>query len=301
LLKTALKIFRAELAPYLAVSPAGPRLKEWLSANKPDKQNINDALVAINQSVQRDIDYNLRMEPGVQSSEDTLIKGSGSCRDSSWLLVEALRHYGLAARFVSGYLVQLKPDIKAIDGPAGAAEDFTDLHAWVEVYLPGAGWVGLDPTSGLFAGEGHIPLASTPLPSSAAPISGAASENATDFYFHNRVKRFDERPRVTLPYTDSVWKDVLALGDKVDQQLLQQDVRLSMGGEPTFVSSEDLDSAQWNDEALGEHKLERATALLSQLRKRFAPDGLTTFAQGKWYPGEVTPRWEKRAAKMQKT
>jgi len=281
----------AELAPYLAVTSAGPLLKEWLAVNKPAKQNINDALVAINQSVQRDIDYNLRMEPGVQSSEDTLKKRSGSCRDSSWLLVEALRHYGLAARFVSGYLVQLKPDIKAVDGPVGTAEDFTDLHAWVEVYLPGAGWVGLDPTSGLFAGEGHIPLASTPLPSSAAPISGAASENATDFYFHNRVKRFDERPRVTLPYTDSVWQDVLALGEKVDQQLLQQDVRLSMGGEPTFVSSEDLDSAQWNEAALGEHKLERATALLSRLKKRFAPDGLTTFAQGKWYPGEVTPRW----------
>jgi len=281
----------AELAPYLAVTSAGPLLKEWLAVNKPAKQNINDALVAINQSVQRDIDYNLRMEPGVQSSEDTLKKRSGSCRDSSWLLVEALRHYGLAARFVSGYLVQLKPDIKAVDGPIGAAEDFTDLHAWVEVYLPGAGWVGLDPTSGLFAGEGHIPLASTPLPSSAAPISGAASENATDFYFHNRVKRFDERPRVTLPYTDSVWQDVLALGEKVDQQLLQQDVRLSMGGEPTFVSSEDLDSAQWNEAALGEHKLERATALLSRLKTRFAPDGLTTFAQGKWYPGEVTPRW----------
>ena len=281
----------AELTPYLEVSDAGPLLQQWLAANKPVKQNINDALVAINQSIQRDIDYNLRMEPGVQSSEVTLTKGSGSCRDSSWLLVEVLRHFGLAARFVSGYLVQLKPDIKSVDGAPGAAEDFTDLHAWVEAYLPGAGWVGLDPTSGLFAGEGHIPLACTPQPSSAAPISGVASQSASSFYFHNRVARFDERPRVTLPYTDSVWQDVLALGEKVDQQLIDEDVRLSMGGEPTFVSTEDLDSPEWNDAALGEHKLELASQLLQRLKSKFASHGLTTFAQGKWYPGELTPRW----------
>ncbi|MEM9603055.1 MAG: transglutaminase family protein [Pseudomonadota bacterium] len=280
-----------EVAPYRDVEPAGPRLHAWLKANRPDRRKVIDALVEINQAVQRDITYNVRMEPGVQSSEDTLRKASGSCRDSSWLLVEILRHYGIAARFVSGYLVQLTPDIKAIDGPVGAAADFTDLHAWVEAYLPGAGWVGLDPTSGLFAGEGHIPLACTPQPSSAAPISGAASAAADDFYFHNRVSRFDERPRVTKPYTDAVWADVLALGERVDRQLSEDDVRLSMGGEPTFVSTENLESPEWNEAALGEHKTERAAALMARLRTAFAPAGVTAFAQGKWYPGEPTPRW----------
>nr|MBX2886538.1 transglutaminase family protein [Granulosicoccus sp.] len=281
----------SELTPYLQTSPAGPLLQKWLKSNRPARQNINDALVSINQALQRDIAYRVRMEPGVQSPEETLKTQSGSCRDSSWLLVEILRHCGLAARFVSGYLVQLKPDIKSVDGPSGAAEDFTDLHAWAEVYLPGAGWVGLDPTSGLFASEGHIPLACTPQPTSAAPISGGSSKAATDFYFHNRVTRFDERPRVTLPYTDSVWESVLSLGEKVDRQLEQDDVRLSMGGEPTFVSTEDLESAEWNDAALGENKLARSAELLNRLRDEFAPQGITAFAQGKWYPGEPTPRW----------
>ncbi len=285
------EVTRQELAPYLDTSPPGPALTEWLEANRPEKQKIIDALVAINQAMQNDIAYRVRMEPGVQSTEDTLTLKSGSCRDSGWLLVEVLRHYGLAARFVSGYLVQLTPDVKALDGPAGPDADFTDLHAWTEVYLPGAGWVGLDPTSGLFAGEGHIPLACTPQPTSAAPISGAASSVASDFYFHNRVSRFDERPRVTLPYTDQVWRDVITLGQQVDSQLLANDVRLSMGGEPTFVSIDDLESPQWNEEALGEHKLERSVALLNQLRDDFAPNGVTAFAQGKWYPGEPTPRW----------
>lgn len=285
------EVNRRELAPYLAVEQASPLLHDWLTSNKPGKSRSIDALVAINQAVQRDVAYQVRMEPGVQSSDQTLKLAQGSCRDSGWLLVEILRHYGLAARFVSGYLVQLTPDVKAIDGPVGTAEDFTDLHAWAEVYLPGAGWVGLDPTSGLFAGEGHIPLACTPHSVSAAPITGIASEPATDFYFHNRIQRIDERPRVTLPYDESTWQRVLSLGEQVDAKLENQDVRLTMGGEPTFVSVDDMESAQWNTAALGEEKLERASVLLRELQKEFAPQGLLAYAQGKWYPGEPTPRW----------
>lgn len=280
-----------ELAPYLAVTTASPQLQNWLQKHKPKDIKSIDALVEINQAVHNDISYEVRMEPGVQTSEETLTRAIGSCRDSGWLLVEILRHFGIAARFVSGYLVQLKPDVKSIDGPSGATEDFTDLHAWAEAYIPGAGWVGLDPTSGLFAGEGHIPLACTPQPVSAAPITGTASEIASDFYFHNRVARFDERPRVTLPYSDNEWQRVLALGNAVDERLTAQDVRLTMGGEPTFVSIDDMESAQWNNAALGEHKLERASELLVKLSKRFSPNGVQTFAQGKWYPGEPTPRW----------
>lgn len=285
------EVNQQELAPYLETTPAGEKLSTWLKKNKPVNRHIIDALVDINQAVHDDVAYQLRMEPGVQSSEQTLTLAQGSCRDSGWLLVEILRHYGLAARFVSGYLVQLTPDVKAIDGPVGTSKDFTDLHAWAEVYLPGAGWVGLDPTSGLFAGEGHIPLACTPQPVSAAPISGAASEVASDFYFHNRVSRINERPRVTLPYADSVWQRIVQLGLDVDEKLDAQDVRLTMGGEPTFVSIDDMESAQWNTAALGEEKLELASELLRKLRDEFSPTGIVAYAQGKWYPGEPTPRW----------
>jgi len=282
---------REELVPYLKVLPAKPRLRQWMAQNTPSDMQTIDALVAINQAVQRDVSYQVRMEPGVQSGEQSLELAQGSCRDSAWLLVEVLRHLGLAARFVSGYLVQLTPDIESIDGPTGATEDFTDLHAWAEVYVPGAGWIGLDPTSGLFAGEGHIPLACTPQPTSAAPISGVVHGKASDFYFHNKVSRFDERPRVTLPYDEPSWQAILALGEQVDAQLNAQDVRLTMGGEPTFVSIDDMQSAQWNNAALGAHKLERAGVFLKKLRDAFAPQGMVAYAQGKWYPGEPTPRW----------
>lgn len=280
-----------EIRPFLRTEPVGERLREYLDGIDRGKQRTNDFLVGVNQRLQEHIGYLIRMEPGIQSCEETLEKRSGSCRDSAWLLVQILRNLGLAARFVSGYLVQLAPDIKSLNGPSGPETDFTDLHAWTEVYLPGAGWIGLDPTSGLFCGEGHIPLAATPDPSSAAPVTGAVEKCETEFDFSMSVSRFHEDPRVTKPYTDHQWARIDALGHEIDRRLDDGDVRLTMGGEPTFVSVDDMEGPEWNSDAVGPMKRRLSEELLRRLQKRFAPGALLHFGQGKWYPGESLPRW----------
>ncbi|MGH8508281.1 MAG: DUF2126 domain-containing protein [Gammaproteobacteria bacterium] len=282
---------RKDLVPYIEIKEDGPRLKEWLSGVDRSQQDTNDFLVKLNQRLARHIGYTIRMEPGVQGCEETLRKSLGSCRDSAWLLVQILRHLGLAARFVSGYLVQLTPDVKALDGPAGTERDFTDLHAWAEVYVPGAGWLGLDPTSGLFAGEGHIPLACTPDAVSAAPVTGATDECDVELRHSNTVLRVHEDPRVTKPYAEDQWAAINALGRAVDEDLALHDVRLTMGGEPTFVSIDDMDAAEWTIGAFGSHKRLLAEDLLQRLWRRFGPGGILHFGQGKWYPGESLPRW----------
>ena len=281
-----------ELQPYLEIAEKGPLLMQWVKNFDTGKRPINDFLVDVNRKVFATISYNIRMEVGIQSCEETLEMRSGSCRDSAWLLVQILRHLGLAARFVSGYLVQLTSDIKSLDGPSGPEHDFTDLHAWTEVYIPGAGWIGLDPTSGLLAGEGHIPLACTPDPASAAPVTGGTDKCEVEFEFSNTVDRLHEDPRVTKPYTDEQWYHIDALGQYVDKQLIEGDVRLTMGGEPTFVSVDDMEGDEWNTHADGANKRERAQQLTIRLRDLFAKGAMLHYGQGKWYPGEPLPRWQ---------
>ncbi len=287
-----------DLAPYFSDDEPSPLLAEWTDAwlrsstGEPGRQRIVDFLVEVNQRVASSVAYTVRMEPGVQAPDETLEKAVGSCRDSAWLLVHVLRRLGLAARFVSGYLVQLRPDEKPLDGPPGPLADFTDLHAWAEAYLPGAGWIGLDPTSGLLAGEGHIPLVCSPHPASAAPISGATGPCEVTFEFSNTVSRLAGPPRVTLPYTEEQWDRVDALGHEVDKALAAGDVRLTLGGEPTFVAVDDMEDAQWTTAADGQDKRARAEALARRLLERFAPGGLLHHGQGKWYPNEPLPRWQ---------
>lgn len=280
-----------ELAPYLKLGPGTPRLEALVRSLEPDGRRSVDFLVDLNRRVHELVRYVIRLEPGVQVPEETLELGRGSCRDSAWLLVQVLRRLGIAARFASGYLIQLKADQKSLDGPSGPEHDFTDLHAWAEAYLPGAGWVGLDATSGLLTAEGHIPLSCTPDPASAAPITGALDQCEVEFHHEMRVTRVYESPRVTAPFTDAEWGRVSALGERIDADLRARDVRLTMGGEPTFVSIDDMDGEEWTYGALGAHKRERAGDLFLRLARRFAAHPLLHYGQGKWYPGEQLPRW----------
>ncbi|ESQ79744.1 DUF2126 domain-containing protein [Asticcacaulis sp. YBE204] len=285
-----------ELAPYLEIKEFDDVLMQYVSSVpdvKPngEKWGTVDYLVAFNQKLNGDLGYTLRMEPGIQTSAQTLNLLQGSCRDMAWLACQALRHKGFATRFVSGYSIQLKQDVESLDGPSGVAEDVTDLHAWYEVYLPGAGWIGLDPTSGMFTGEGHIPLCAAPNPTSAAPITGAREPCDSTFDFDMSVTRIYESRRVTKPYTDGEWKRIDALGHKVDEALVKQDVRLTMGGEPTFVSLDDRTGDEWHFTALSDNKKKLGYDLFKRLSSKFAIGALAQHAQGKWYPGEILPRW----------
>jgi uncharacterized protein (DUF2126 family)/transglutaminase-like putative cysteine protease len=280
----------ADLQPYLSTDEIGPRLTAFLAAFRShalpaEKTSTVSLLLELNRKVRDDLNYETRFEHGVQTCEETLERRSGSCRDSAWLLVQALRNLGIAARFVSGYLIQLAG---ADDGPK---TDTADLHAWAEAFLPGAGWIGLDPTSGMLAAEGHIPLVCTPSATQAAPVEGTAEPAKVDFSFSISVQRIGASEIAEDGLSDQEWLHIRKVAHSVDAALLEQDVRLTMGGEPTYVGIDEPESPQWNIDALGPIKRSRGLALIQALRSKIAPGGLLHYGQGKWYPGEALPRW----------
>jgi uncharacterized protein (DUF2126 family)/transglutaminase-like putative cysteine protease len=287
--------YSAELAqnlePYRFLEQVGPRLKAFLNEIPAAAQNTVTFVGSVTARVRDRVGYVTRLEHGVQGCEQTLEEGTGSCRDSAWLLVNVFRSFGFAARFVSGYLIQLASDKPGDEDAPGPQVDSAYLHAWAEVFLPGAGWIGVDPTSGLFTSEGHIPLACTTSPPRAAPIGGTVEPAKVDFSFSLSIRRLNEALSLTKPYSDEEWGRVREVAHAVDRKLMEQDVRLTMGGEPTFVGIDEPESPQWNLEALGAIKRSRALVLIRRLHERTAPGGLLHFGQGKWYPGEPLPRW----------
>ncbi len=274
-----------DLGPYRSTASAGPRLRDFLNTVPKERRGSIVFLSDLVHRVRNQVSYQVREEPGIQSSEQTLGTRSGSCRDSAWLLIEALRHLGFAARFVSGYLIQLASEA------GGPQQDSADLHAWAEVYLPGAGWIGLDATSGLFASEGHIPLVCTPDARRAAPISGTSEPADVTFHHEMTVRRLQSASSVEQPYTEQQWSQLEAVAARVDEDLRASGMRLTMGGEPTFVAVDSPEAPEWNLTALGEEKRRLGFALILRLREKTAPASLLHCGQGKWYPGEPLPRW----------
>ncbi|MGA2050655.1 MAG: transglutaminase family protein, partial [Terracidiphilus sp.] len=277
-----------DLEPYRSVDPAGPLLHSFLESFVGRKSGTIGLLLDLNRKLRVEIGYLTRLAPGVQTCEETLEKRSGSCRDSAWLLVQCLRNLGIAARFVSGYLIQLQSDDLASGGPDA---DSADLHAWAEAFLPGAGWIGMDPTSGLLAGEGHIPLVCTPTASQAAPIGGTSEPAKVEFSYSMEIRRLNDPRRTSKPFTNQDWLRITHVAHGVDEELKEQDVRLTMGGEPTYVGIDDPESPQWNIDAAGSMKRTRGLALIQGLREGMASGGFLHYGQGKWYPGEAVPRW----------
>ena len=280
-----------DLVPYRSCEATGTLLQAFLENLDGERRGTIGFLVDLNRRVRDEIGYETRLDPGVQTCEQTLERRMGSCRDSAWLLVQILRHLGIAARYVSGYLIQMAADERAPEDRSGLQTDSADFHAWVEAFLPGAGWIGMDPTSGLFAGEGHIPLVCTPSVLQAAPIEGTTEPAHVDFEYSMSIRRLNDAPRPSRPFSEEEWVEVQQVAHYVDADLETQDVRLTMGGEPTFVGIDEPESPQWNIDALGPMKRSRGLALIQCLREKTAPGAMLHYGQGKWYPGEPLPRW----------
>lgn len=157
---------RVILLPYLhdAEYTSSAALAAWVASLWQPGAAIQtySLLQQLSSHIQQTLVYQIREEPGVQTATDTLTRGSGSCRDFANLFMEAARHLGLASRFVSGYL-HAEP----------SSANYGSTHAWAEVFLPGAGWKGFDPTIGAIVGADHFAVAVARLPESVPPIAGS--------------------------------------------------------------------------------------------------------------------------------
>ncbi len=228
------------------------------------------------------------MEPGIQTPEETLKLGSGSCRDSAWLLVQMLAAAGacgaLRLRLSDSAQTRRETARRAASGRVTTSRTCMPGQRCTCPAPDGLGSIRLPVC---LPGEGHIPLAATPEPQSAAPVSGLVSECEVEFVHEMQVTRIHEDPRVTKPYTEDQWERMCAVGDQIDDEFAAGDVRLTMGGEPTFVSIDDMDGEEWNTAALGPAKLRLGSVLLKRLRRQLRSRRLPAFRTGQVVSGRI--------------
>ncbi len=272
------KQLQKELAPYLAAPASGARLDAWLDALDPRLGYIMDFLRQVNSRVNASVPRVLPADSGAIDLEATLASGTGSSRAVAWLATLALRDLGMAARLVSGYRVFL------------TREPSASLHAWTEVYLPGAGWVGMDPAGGLFTHEGYLPLAAAPDPLRAQPLVGYHEACEEELAESVSIRRL-ESDAPGRPFPGVGWGDVQAVGRQMDADLRAADVELTVQTELSFVPAGEPHLPEWNRTALGPGKRRVAQELLMRLRDRLAPGGVLQASQGEWFAGEPLPRW----------
>jgi uncharacterized protein (DUF2126 family) len=273
---------RKELASYLQVTAPGPRCQAWLETLDRAPASTVERLDEVNRRVHAAHGLTATAVPGPVDLEAFLERRTGSCWDAAWLLTLSLRHLGLAARFACGYRIVLAKE--------SGDQDAVSLHTWSEAYIPGAGWIGLDPEAGVFTTEGYIPLACAPDPLHVVPFVGEREAGEKMEGEALRVRRLDPLD-ASWPFTDAQWADVQALGHVVERDLEGQGLKLTLGLSLSLVANDPTAGPEWGIASLGSSKREAAEALLERLWKRVAPGGVPHLGQGEWYAGDGLPRW----------
>src|SRR5215469_5661941 len=258
------------LTPYKIIAPEEQAETDeiWRLDGKRDTVG---ALVELAKTIRAEIAYEVRLEGDARLPSETIELRSGACRDTSLLCATILRKIGLAVRVVSGFLCEFHVDVEDRRSESG-------LHAWIEAYLPGAGWIGIDPTNGTFCDHRFIPTAVGIRMQDVAPVQGS--------FFGKATGHFDSHLDLNL-ITE---RDMSKIAAQVEKTLASEGVTLTMGGEPTFIPAKP-DAPEWNFAAIGPAKLKYAYAFAEKLVETSCPEAITLYTPGKFYPGEINPRW----------
>ncbi len=265
-----------ELAPYLWSGESGEELRRWLDTLDRTPAPTVERIQQI--ATRTAEDFRLEDHRRQPDLSRLLRDGSGSHRELAWLLTLSLRALGIATRLVSGYRLMITADAHA------------HLHSWCDAYLPGAGWIGLDPASGLLTAEHHIPLCTASDPTRVLPVLGY--RESCEEELQERISlRLLESHAADWPYSAAQWTRLESAAASVDAALRGTGIRLGQSTSLEFGKPDQPDAPEWRTTGQGPDKWRTATRLMERLREKRMPGSIILLGQGEWYAGEPAPRW----------